>query len=181
MPSTRYPPESVVRNFYDHLMPLPNGHIQWCGAKRKGYNGLMFGVIRHKTDAWYVSRLAWLQGRHEQIGQYVWAICNHSECLNPEHLMTGSGSEMRAWLAHNGRTNHLGRPKIDDREAERTVQDAFEHLDENLIAVSNRHSISQAQLSRLITGKSRHNMVHRYPARRNRPTKSKENATHANQ
>ena len=171
MPSTSYPPESVILNFNDHLVILPNDHIQWCGTKRRGYNGIMYGVIRHKKDAWYVSRLAWLQGRHEQIGQYVWSVCSQSDCLNPKHMMTGSGAEMRAWLARNGRTNHNGRPKIDNREAEQAVRDAFEHMDEKLIAVANRHHISQAQLSRLITGKSRHGMVRRYPAhRKNHPT-----------
>jgi len=73
--------------------PLSGCHI-WQGALRRGY-----GCLRCKSRWWSAHRLAWeLKYGPIPDGMILRHRCNVKSCVNPDHLVFGTGTENAADL-----------------------------------------------------------------------------------
>jgi len=98
----------VAERLWLRVVPMPNGCLEWTGAKSKaGY-----GLIRHSGHNGklvLVHRLAWaIANGPIPKGQFIrHLVCDNPPCVNVEHLKPGTQTDNMRDMSAHGRASGM--------------------------------------------------------------------------
>lgn len=155
-----------------------SGCWRWGLSMNRAGNGAVVprvsipaGVLRESRVASMAGgKAAWLlSGKRLRNGRVVWRTCGCRECVNPEHLRTGTKADEGAWIAKSGalkgtakrRIASLGNvAKAQAVPAAQVLAIAAEMAAGVLQSdISRRHGISLATISKISQGKHLHQRI----------------------
>lgn len=142
------PRSDPIKRFLDKVKKVETGCHEWqAGEARGGY-----GKYQNAGKTITAHRFAYEQFVGSLNGLHVLHKCDNRKCVNPEHLFLGTNANNVADMDAKGRRVH--HPKITLEMAEQMRAMRAERYSQQRIA--DRFGVSQALVSRLLRGVTKH-------------------------
>lgn len=142
------PRSDPIKRFLDKVKQVESGCHEWqAGEARGGY-----GKYQNAGKSITAHRFAYENFVGPTNGLYVLHKCDNRKCVNPEHLFLGTQSDNVADMDAKGR--RVLHPKITLGMADKMKEMRAERYSQQSIA--DHFGVSQALVSRLLRGVTRH-------------------------